>query len=1270
MLPAAAAGSGDDAMYLVNERFMVKQSPDGYVYPSSWDTDNSGGGVYNGARLNDTSSTASVSVSRTYIPVTSGIVTAEFTFIVTDAINANGFHFDLKSGDVSAVTVKSQNSSLYLISGNQSYPLGQFWTTGSWHSFKVVANLDTQKVDVYMAGIRYAQNIAFTNSVSSLDGVLISTGDETRCVLHLRACRIYTNYYLNEKFISVPGNSNLPTNWQSSGKNNGASIESMRSEDDRDTSSIRLVDSSTSSEVYASCDFTPKPNRDYVWFYTFLIPEKVDGMKSALVNSQNNLGLTFITQGGNLCYLGDGGAATVLVQDYLPNLWYSIKAVARPRSKAVDIYVNGKLKVENATVSLLQDTLNKVIFSTPASGTGTMWVDDILVYPAPVEPSDYVPVPVPVEKPAGALQIGLQTCSLWREGDQWGWDRIAPYRERKPLLGFYDEGNPETADWEIKWALEHGVDFMSFCWFRAAQNTPIKRGIHDPHLIDGFMYAKYSDMFKFMIMWENGNDQGIADVNDFQTNVIPYWIEYLFKDPRYLKIDNKPVLGIFSYGNLQTQLAPTSISAGLNMIRQACIDAGFDGAYIILSTTQTNQTTLSRYKTNDGFDAVFPYSWGDLSGVKAVQQTKLTEQQNGVDTIPTLTFGRDNRAWFSETGQIASPDEFASTAKWIKDVFLQKNINTIPNSIASKIMLVGNWNEFGEGHYIMPSALAGFGYLEGLRALCTDSPHTDVVPTASQLERINQLYPRGRVMPLRPNLSPPPIPFVDTKKWDFASGAEGWTASGSTVRAVDGTLEVTGSRNGTTRRILSPNNLGLSASTVPFIKIRVKNENNNSGCIIYFSTNTQTTMDEAKRVDVRFAANDSIYSEYLIDMRQNENWAGTIRQIRFDLPSGTNKVTVDYVYLSDDSIIMAGTNLIEDWGFDDGTLPSGAVDCGMEISTADFTPGTFKSLKVTPTQPSGAVYYDLPGVVNDKPFYYSAQAKVPFDTVPNAGAALSLSLSYKIGAKVKTVYLTSSGQMTSDAWRKVSVVHSISESEKVSDVRLVISASTLTNPNTFFLDTVEARPIVTEAATVPIDGATEVNVQTPISITMPSGVPLSAPSVASANITVNGAAATAALEGGTKVSITPSAPLQKGRIYSVMAAGLVTTSGVSLPNIVFTFSTQPEESSQKFYINYGSGAQREITNTGIEPGLITAVTTVSIVDSVDRKAVSIIALYNGDQLENAYFSPITLKANMPNEVISDINVPSTAGKVYTVKHLIWDSITGPGAPRLPAAVLD
>jgi len=51
---------------------------------------------------------------------------------------------------------------------------------------------------------------------------------------------------------------------------------------------------------------------------------------------------------------------------------------------------------------------------------------------------------------------------------------ITKHLERTPALGFYDQSNPEVADWETKWCVEHGINFFIYCWYRASQGGPVQ----------------------------------------------------------------------------------------------------------------------------------------------------------------------------------------------------------------------------------------------------------------------------------------------------------------------------------------------------------------------------------------------------------------------------------------------------------------------------------------------------------------------------------------------------------------------------------------------------------------------------------------------------------------------------------------------------------------------------------------------------------------------------------------------------------------------------
>jgi len=63
--------------------------------------------------------------------------------------------------------------------------------------------------------------------------------------------------------------------------------------------------------------------------------------------------------------------------------------------------------------------------------------------------------------------------------------------------------------------------------------------------------------------------------------------------------------------------------------------------------------------------------------------------------------------------------------------------------LGRRILMLANWNEFGEGHFLMPSTLAGFGYLDALREVFTAGGlHEDAKPNEQQQRRFGVLYPK------------------------------------------------------------------------------------------------------------------------------------------------------------------------------------------------------------------------------------------------------------------------------------------------------------------------------------------------------------------------------------------------------------------------------------------------------------------------------------------------------------------------------------------------
>jgi len=368
-----------------------------------------------------------------------------------------------------------------------------------------------------------------------------------------------------------------------------------------------------------------------------------------------------------------------------------------------------------------------------------------LAPPVDLPPADYVPAP---QRVASRRLVGAHYCPLWKEGSRrGGWDEIAPFPNREPLLGWYDEGDPEVADWEIKWGLEHGIDFFVYCWYRVNQGKPVEMFLsHAIH--EGLFQSRYGSQFKFAIMWENQRRgiSGVASEEDLMTNLFPFWLETYFKHPSYLVIDNKPLLFIYRPEYLVEDLGSVeNVRRGLDQMREACRQAGFAGLTVLGEYRGTAPAPLA-LMAQEGLDYSFSYCWPlphktppEEAGKRHEDIWQKRKEMNLIPDILTVSMGWDATPWGNPAYQWRVPPAYFEEVCRRADAFM----DTLPaESLGSQIVLLDNWNEFGEGHYIAPHREFGFGYLDAVRRVFCDAPeeHLDLVPEDVGLGPYDRLY--------------------------------------------------------------------------------------------------------------------------------------------------------------------------------------------------------------------------------------------------------------------------------------------------------------------------------------------------------------------------------------------------------------------------------------------------------------------------------------------------------------------------------------------------
>ena len=419
-----------------------------------------------------------------------------------------------------------------------------------------------------------------------------------------------------------------------------------------------------------------------------------------------------------------------------------------------------------------------------------------LLPPLVPEKLDHVPPPQPVKTD---VLVGAIHCPLWESDRVDLWRGVQRHPERLPALGLYAQENPEVAEWEAKWALEHGISCFVYCWYRDGQGGAVRtrfgRGLHD-----GLFQSRVADTMTFAILWEN-QAQGVGGVTgerDLLDNVVPYWIETFFKRPNYLKVDGKPVLFIYETESFIRDLEGLEPAVrAIEAMRAACRTAGFAGLTLLGEHRGFVPATLDRMR-DLGVDASFAYCWhlpgspdpdtavaGQLAVIRAVRDRGVLPQ--------VVTVSQGWSGWHDEgTVWSVPPDRFERLLREAKEIAAASP----QDSLASRMILLDNWNEWSEGHFIAPCRQHGFGYLDAVRRVFApqSADHADLIPedvglgpydaaARAALARREELRP---LLTRRITAAPPPADLVGW--WTFDEPADAPVAFDASGHRLGGEL--------------------------------------------------------------------------------------------------------------------------------------------------------------------------------------------------------------------------------------------------------------------------------------------------------------------------------------------------------------------------------------------------------------------------------------------------------------------------------------------------
>lgn len=845
-------------------------------------------GANNGLWFVDRKADSRVSVQRTFEKLTDCFIMAEMRLGITDA-SKDGWGFSLSCGSDEAVRATVQNGGLYF--GNTRVADFRSGKIG----LRVELDLEQRSYDVFINGNKVGS--ALKSALGSIDNIKYFTSEEGVGNLYTGPVRIAKGYYVSDEFVSYTEGASLSaiSEWKSQGNVRVISSKGTPAGDIYSLAMSAGIEAPTLIEQ----TFTKRLTNEEVITFKAYSPNGYINMLNIDAGDfkakiQNN-GFYVKNKNGSYDY----------VCDVPKNIWNTFRITANCVRGAATVQINGKEKAYGLRFSGANCGLDKISFISDGGSGDIIWLDDIYVFDAPQESADYPQEPAKLQKSESDVLVGIQTCDLWHEGKHFGWDKIANYPKKISYLGLYDDGSAEVKDWEIKWLVEHGIDYTAHCWYRPGDiGEPIKEPRNGYSVHDGYFNAKYKDKIKFMIAWENagfklsGSLTQADMLSDFKENIVPFWVEYYFKDPGYLRVDNRAMINIYNISTLRSAFGDDGLKEAVAYLKDEVKKAGYDGIYLIGTTSSSNASVLQEYK-DFGYDAVYCYSYGVKNNTFVRLQNEIMRQKENdvISYIPTISMGFDPTSWNRDPGGILAPDAVGQLARWVKDRYFPNG--AAGEELGDRTVIIDNWNEFGEGHFFMPSRLGGFGYLEAVGKVFGEPEHTDVRP--KDTARLGHLYDQSRIERttsadedyfISGGLKD--IPLI---RWDFDTDTEGFTAGdGTKISVSDQALLGTAVRRGLLNpyytkdpMIFSPDNLNISLDGNEAVHIRYRSPLKEANQMqVYFKANNAESFSKANSAKTFTPPNraenaaDGVYEDIYVDMSLNPQWYGTLNQIRID----------------------------------------------------------------------------------------------------------------------------------------------------------------------------------------------------------------------------------------------------------------------------------------------------------------------------------------------------------------------------------------------------
>jgi lipopolysaccharide biosynthesis protein len=306
-------------------------------------------------------------------------------------------------------------------------------------------------------------------------------------------------------------------------------------------------------------------------------------------------------------------------------------------------------------------------------------------------------------------------------------------------LGFYDLRLPETMRLQMQLARGHGIGaFCSyFYWFagKTLLEQPLRQWLADPALDLPLCLCWANE--NWSRRWDGRADDILIRQQHGPSDDIAF-IEHVARylaDPRYLRVDGKPLLLVYRPGLLPDAKATATRwrewcrANGVGEIQLAYVQSfdrvdprkiGFDAAVEFPPNNTTSEPITARQQLLN------PDFRGDVHDWREMARHCIDQAEPDYPRYPGVNPGWDNEPRRSGKGRVfvhASPRGYRD---WLRHAIVaaQRRFPVQP------LVFVNAWNEWAEGAVLEPDTRLGHAWLEATRAALQPALAADMRPCA------------------------------------------------------------------------------------------------------------------------------------------------------------------------------------------------------------------------------------------------------------------------------------------------------------------------------------------------------------------------------------------------------------------------------------------------------------------------------------------------------------------------------------------------------------